>query len=67
MGIFVGNRSGTKQTLDKDEAAYHKSQSEIAYYRYLQNKALEWIREHPFEFLSLTAHRIWRFWVVIPG
>lgn len=52
--------------LDQEELEYYKSQSEIVYYNYVRNKALEWIRAHPMQFLHLTALRISYFWVWIP-
>jgi 4-amino-4-deoxy-L-arabinose transferase-like glycosyltransferase len=54
------------KSLDVGELNYYKNQSEVAYYKYLQNKALEWIRENPHEFFSLTVKRIWYFWVLNP-
>jgi 4-amino-4-deoxy-L-arabinose transferase-like glycosyltransferase len=77
--LFTGNSSfssgandrtemaQTFAALDQKELAYYRSQPELAYNQYLQNKALDWIRANPFRFLSLTARRIWYFWVDNPS
>lgn len=72
LELFLGNNpfssGATRQeeqafaALDQEEYAYYRAQPERVYYRYLQNKALEWIRAHPFRFLQLTAQRFWYFW-----
>jgi hypothetical protein len=76
--LFTGNSSfssgandrtemaQTFAALDQNELAQYRGQSELVYNRYLRDKALEWIWEHPFAFLSLTAHRVWYFWGWIP-
>jgi 4-amino-4-deoxy-L-arabinose transferase-like glycosyltransferase len=77
--LFTGNSSFSSGTndrtemaqafaaLDQKELAYYQGHSELAYNQYLQNKALEWIKANPSRFLSLTARRIWYFWVVNPS
>jgi hypothetical protein len=66
----INDRDEVAQTfaaLNQKELAYYRSQSEVVYYHYLRDKALDWIREHPFGFLSLTVQRIWYFWIFNPG
>jgi 4-amino-4-deoxy-L-arabinose transferase-like glycosyltransferase len=56
LELFLGNNpfsSGTTKqeeqafaALDQEEYAYYRAQPERVYYRYLQDKALEWIRAH---------------------
>lgn len=77
--LFTGNNSFSSGTndrseiaqafaaLDQEELQYHRNQSEIVYYDYLRDKALEWIRTHPSHFLQLTGKRVWYFWVMIPN
>jgi hypothetical protein len=75
MELFIGNVPGASITdmrqkfaaLQEKDPDSGNGWSEIAYYRYLQNKALEWIQEHPLSFLSLTARRIFHFWLLNPA
>jgi 4-amino-4-deoxy-L-arabinose transferase-like glycosyltransferase len=75
MELFIGNVPGASITdmrqkfaaLQEKDPDSGNGWSEIAYYRYLQNKALEWIQEHPLSFLSLTARRIFYFWLLNPA
>jgi hypothetical protein len=72
MEIFFGNNPGTEswRELRKEFSALHQQQdhttggTEVAFSRYLRNKAFNWIRKNPSEFVSLTAQRIWQFWVI---
>jgi hypothetical protein len=73
LELFTGNNPFSSGTADRKEMAQafaapdqeeltsYQSQPEIVYYQYLQNKALAWIQAYPFEFLQLTARRIWYF------
>jgi hypothetical protein len=54
------------RALDQDELNYYRNKSEILYNRYLQDKAIDWIRENPLSFLYLTIKRIWYFWIMNP-
>jgi 4-amino-4-deoxy-L-arabinose transferase-like glycosyltransferase len=54
------------RTLKKEGVAAGGNSLEVASSRYLGNKALDWIRENPFEFVSATVRRIFWFWVVNP-
>ncbi|HXH09761.1 MAG TPA: hypothetical protein VNP04_08385 [Alphaproteobacteria bacterium] len=56
----------TYAALDQNEFTYYQRQPELVYNRYLRDKALEWIRAHPFAFVSLTARRVSYFWGRIP-
>ena len=79
LELFIGNSpfsSGrdnmaaaerTFAALDQKELSFYKSQPEVVYYRYLRDKAIEWVRENPFDFLLLTARRVWYFWVFNPS
>jgi hypothetical protein len=79
LELFVGNSSvssgrdshakaqPTFATLDQQELAFYKAQTKAVYYRYLRDKAIEWVRGHPVEFLLLTARRAWYFWVFNPS
>jgi 4-amino-4-deoxy-L-arabinose transferase-like glycosyltransferase len=76
--LFYGNNpfsSGTNDrtemaqaeaALDQQELQYYQSQSELIYHQYLRGKALEWIREHPANFVWLTIRRVGYFWGGIP-
>jgi hypothetical protein len=79
LELFVGNSSvssgrdshaaaeRTFAALDQKELAFYKSQPEVVYYGYLRERAIDWIREHPLDFLSLTVRRVWYFWVFNPS
>ena len=79
LELFVGNSSvssgrdshakaqPTFATLDQQELAFYKTQPQAVYYRYLRDKAIEWVRRHPVDFLLLTVRRAWYFWVFNPS
>jgi 4-amino-4-deoxy-L-arabinose transferase-like glycosyltransferase len=66
-GSIEKERLQALAALNQEEHAYHRGQPERAYYGYLQNEALEWIRTHPLMFLQLTAKRFWYFWGKFPS
>ncbi len=66
-GMF-GKASGKSEmfeTLDQEELARYRAQSDAVFFAYLQRKTVEWIRENPGRFAQLTALRFWYFWVKI--
>jgi 4-amino-4-deoxy-L-arabinose transferase-like glycosyltransferase len=79
LELFTGNSSFSTGTndraaaertfaaLDQKELAFYKSQPEVVYYGYLRERAIDWIREHPLDFLLLTVRRVWYFWVFNPS
>jgi len=53
--------------LDEGEHTYYRDQPEDDYFNYLGRKALGWIRQHPKEFVRLSAKRVWFFWGEFPS
>jgi len=75
--LFAGNNPFSSGTNDATENAMAfkaldnelrqvEGQSELAYNRYLQRKALEWIHANPTSFLRLTVRRLGYFWLRSP-
>lgn len=60
-------RRGTVHPHGSDEAAREMVRmGEVAYYNRLRDKALDWIRGHPRQFLGLTLRRLGTFWFPEP-
>ena len=73
--LWQGNRDGATgvfdvtlyPTGDREEYAEYAAEGEVAYMRHKSEVAKRFIREHPGEFVKLTAERIVRFWTGAGG
>ncbi len=77
LELRVGNHEGAHADIDISharvplrhprtddvEALKVRELGEVAYMRQARAEALQWIREHPGEFLKLTASRVLYFWL----
>ncbi len=77
LELRVGNHQGAHADIDisharvplrhprtvEAEALQVRALGEVAYMRQARAEALEWIREHPGQFLKLTAARVLYFWL----
>ena len=57
----------TYASLEEERRASYRGQSEVVYDRHLKDRALQWMRENPLDFLSSTGRRISHFWVINPA
>jgi hypothetical protein len=48
--------------VNKGEQAHYKELGELAYYKEKQQQALQWIGEHPVQFVGLTVRRFRWYW-----
>ena len=70
LDVWMGNHEGASGYLQENlfptfnpaELAAYRQQGEVAYTEGKMKLASAWIRQHPGQFLGLTARRMGRFW-----